>query len=320
MGCWGAVCPPAFFHKGVRYEEAKFVMKRSLRARYGRDAAAWLIMLPSLILFAFFIWEPLLQSIRLSLYEAQGTRLIQFIGLENYRLVLRHPDFWPAVRNTLKYCGWSLVIGFLIPVFLAVMIHESTRLKGLFRVSVYLPNMVPGLATVFLWRFLFRSGDAGALNLLMQRLGLPMQPWLASATLVIPVIVATMTWKSAGATTLIYLAGLQGINPELYEASIIDGAGVWGRIKNITIPNLYNLGRTLLILQIIAVFQILYEPMVMTNGGPNNASISLMQLVYRFAFETNYDYAKASALSVLISIALITLTLIYNRLNRPKDM
>ncbi|MDR3050825.1 MAG: sugar ABC transporter permease [Oscillospiraceae bacterium] len=295
-------------------------MRRTLRARYGRDITGWLIMLPTLILFAFFVWEPLLESIRLSLYEAQGVRLVRFTGLQNYLNIFRHPDFWPAAVNTVKYCLWSLAIGFLVPIFLAIVINEATRGKGLMRVAVYLPNMVPGLATVFLWRFLFKSGDTGFLNILVNTFGIPMQSWLASAKLVIPVIVVTMTWKSAGATALIYLAGLQGINPELYEAAIIDGAGVWGRLRSITIPNLYNLARTLLILQVIAVFQILYEPMVMTNGGPNNASISLMQLVYRFAFETNYDYAKASALSVMISIALIALTLIYNRVNRPKDL
>jgi multiple sugar transport system permease protein len=294
-------------------------MKRGLRARYGRDAAAWCIMLPTVVLFAFFVWEPLLESIRLSLYEAQGVRLVRFVGLENYISVFRHPDFWPAAINTVKYCLWSLLIGFLAPIALAVAINETARGRSLFRVAVYLPNMVPGLATVFLWRFLFRSGDTGMLNMLVGALGLPMQSWLADASLVIPVIVVTMTWKSAGATSLIYLASLQSISPELYEAAIIDGAGVWARIRSITIPSIYNLARTLLILQVIAVFQILYEPMVMTNGGPNNASISLMQLVYRFAFETNYNYPKASALSVLISIALIALTLVYNRLNRPKE-
>lgn len=128
-----------------------------------------------------------------------------------------------------------------------------------------------------------------------------------------------MTWKGAGATMLIYLAGLQSINQEIYEAAIIDGAGVWGRIKHITIPQMYNLGRTLLILQVIAVFQILYEPMVLTGGGPNNASVSLMQLVYRHAFEYG-DYSKASSISVLVSLVLIALTLVYNSISRPKEV
>ncbi|MCL1964973.1 MAG: sugar ABC transporter permease [Firmicutes bacterium] len=288
-------------------------MKHTLR----RDFTAWMIMLPGVILFTFFVWYPLVMGTRLSFYETKGITTVAFAGLSNFRAVFSNPDFWPAVVNTFKYCLWSLVIGFLAPVALAIGINEAAFGKNLFRVSVYIPNIVPGLATVFLWRFLFRSGESGALNMLLSALGLPMSSWLSNGAIAVPLIVVTMTWKSAGATMLIYLAGLQGINPELYEAAIIDGAGVWGRVRNITIPNILSLGRTLLILQIIAVFQILYEPLVMTNGGPNNASISLMQMVYRYAFD-RFEYSKASALSVLVSVILITLTLVYNRTTRSK--
>ncbi len=288
-------------------------------ARLKRDLIAWLIMLPGVILFAFFVWVPLVQSIRLALYETQGTRTVQFVGFDNFIYVAKHPDFLPALINTFKYTFWSLVIGFLVPIVMAILINEMTYGKSLFRVAIYLPNIVPGLATVFLWRFLFMAGNSGGLNMLLNSLGLPGNNWLSNSTLVIPMIVVTMTWKGAGSTALIYLAGLQGINPELFEAAIIDGANVRQRIQHITLPNIYNLGRTLLILQIIAVFQILYEPMVMTNGGPNNASISIMQLVYRFAFD-KFDYGRASALSVIVSLILIALTLFYNKVNKPKDI
>lgn len=294
-------------------------VQRTLRAKYGKDAIAWLIMLPSLILFAFYVWIPLMESIQLSLYETKGIRTISFVGLDNFKAIFENPDFWPAVRNTFSYTLWSLLIGFLVPIVLAVLIQEMVHGKSLFRVAVYLPNIVPGLATVFLWKFIFSSGDNGALNMLLKAAGLPKGVWLSSATLAIPMIVVTLTWKGAGATTLIYLAGLQSINPELYEAAIIDGANVRQRIWHITVPQIYNLGRTLLILQVIAVFQILYEPLVMTNGGPNNASVSLMQLVFRYAFE-QYQYSKAASVSVMISLILITLTLIYNKINKPKDM
>ncbi len=294
-------------------------VQRTLRAKYGKDAIAWLIMLPSLILFAFYVWIPLMESIQLSLYETKGIRTISFVGLDNFKAIFENPDFWPAVRNTFSYTLWSLLIGFLVPIVLAVLIQEMVHGKSLFRVAVYLPNIVPGLATVFLWKFIFNSGDNGALNMLLKAAGLPKGVWLSSATLAIPMIVVTLTWKGAGATTLIYLAGLQSINPELYEAAIIDGANVRQRIWHITVPQIYNLGRTLLILQVIAVFQILYEPLVMTNGGPNNASVSLMQLVFRYAFE-QYQYSKAASVSVMISLILITLTLIYNKINKPKDM
>lgn len=289
------------------------------RARLIRDLGAWLVMLPGLILFVFFIWEPLLEAIRLSLYEAKGMTLVRFVGLQNYIDVLKGPDFWPAVANTFKYLLWSLLIGFLLPMALAIGIHESVRGKGLYRTAVYLPNIVPGLATVFLWRYLFKSDAYGGLNMLLGMMGIPPQDWLNNAARVIPMIVITMTWKGAGSTALLYLAGLQGISPELYEAAIIDGANVRQRVAHVTLPQLYNLARTLLILQVISVFQVLYEPLVMTNGGPNNASISLMQLVYRYAFE-KFEYSRASAVSVIVAVALILLTLVYNRVNKEKDM
>lgn len=273
------------------------------RAKCMQDLGAWLVMLPGLLLFAFFIWEPLVEAVRLSLYEAKGMTLVRFVGLQNYVDVLNGPDFWPSVANTFKYLVWSLVIGFLLPGALAIGIHESVRGKSLYRTAVYLPNIVPGLATVFLWRYLFKSDAYGGLNMLLSTIGIPPQDWLNNAARVIPMIVITMTWKGAGSTALLYLAGLQGISPELYEAAIIDGANVRQRVAHVTLPQLYNLARTLLILQVISVFQVLYEPLVMTNGGPNNASISLMQLVYRYAFE-KFEYSRASAVSVIVAVAL----------------
>lgn len=287
-------------------------------ARWKRELGAWLIMAPGLLMFGFFIWEPLAQALRLSLFEANGMRVVRFVGLANYRSVLMQPDFWPAVGNTFMYLLWSLVIGFWLPMALAVFIHEAARGKSLYRTAVYLPNIVPSLATVFLWRYLFKSDDYGGVNMVLSLFHIPAQNWLNDAGRVIPLIVITMTWKGAGATALLYLAGLQGINPELYEAAIIDGANVKQRVFHVALPQLYNLARTLLILQVIAVFQILYEPLVMTNGGPNNASVSLMQLVFRYAFE-KFDYSRASAVSVMIAFMLIALTLIYHKVNREKD-
>jgi multiple sugar transport system permease protein len=276
-------------------------------------------MLPSIILFIFFVWEPLIESVRLSLYRAQGIRTREFVGFQNYIEVFQNPDFIPALINTCKYTVWSVAIGFLLPIILAILINEIRRGKSFFRISVYIPNIVPGMAMVLMWGFIFRPGDTGVLNVLLGRIGIEPQAWLTNPGWTIPLIVLALTWKGAGATTLLYIAGLQGIDPELYEAAIIDGAGIWRRLRSITIPNIYNLARTLLVLQLISVFQILYEPLVMTNGGPNNASLSIMQLVYRFAFE-KFDYPKAAAVSVIICAILIVLSLIYFKVNKEKDM
>ena len=284
-----------------------------------QNISGWLIMAPTLILFAFFVWEPLMESIRLSLYSAKGMRVIEFVGLKNYIDVFHHPDFLPAIKNTFSYTIWSLIIGFLVPIIMAIIINEMVHAKSLFRVGTYFPNIVPGLAMVLMWGFIFRPGKTGVLNIILSQLGIEPMTWLSNPKLTIPLIVITMTWKAAGATALIYLAALQSINPELYEAAIIDGAGIWDRIRHVTIPSLRNLARTLLILQVISVFQILYEPLVLTNGGPNNASISIMQLVFKYAFE-KFDYPKAAAVSVIISIFLITLTAVYNKFNKVQDV
>ena len=297
----------------------KIIKKYKVPKIIKKNISGWIVMAPTLLLFAFFVWEPLLASIRLSLYSAKGIRTIEFVGLKNYIDVFHHPDFLPAVRNTFSYTIWSLIIGFFIPIIMAIIINEMVHAKSLFRVGTYFPNIVPGLATVLMWGFIFKPGKTGVLNILLGNFGIHPQVWLSNPKFTIPLIVITMTWKGAGATALIYLAALQGINPELYEAAILDGAGIWHRIRHVTIPNLRNLIRTLLILQVISVFQILYEPLVMTNGGPNNASISIMQLVYKYAFE-KFDYPKAAAVSVIISIFLITLTLIYNKFNKEQDM
>lgn len=278
-----------------------------------KNAVAWLIMLPSIVLFAFYVWEPLLESIRLSLYHAKGTRLQEFVGFENYLTVFQHPDFLPAIWNTFLYMFWSLLIGFIMPIVMAVLITETAHLKSFFRVGVYFPNIMPGIATVLIWGYLFRPGKTGVLNILLSWLGVAPLDWLSNPAWTIPLIVATMTWKSAGATALIYAAGVESINPELYEAAAIDGAKIWQRIRYVTLPEIFGLGKTLLILQVIAVFQILYEPLVMTNGGPNNASISVMQLVFRYAFE-DFNYPMAAALSVIISVILMVMTVVYFKL------
>ena len=283
-----------------------------------KNVSGWILMLPSLVLFSFFVWVPLVQSIRLSMYRANGMRLIEFVGFQNYIDVFQHPDFLPALRNTFSYTFWSLIIGFLVPIVLAIIINEIRLGKAFFRTGVYIPNVIPGLAMVMLWAFIFRPGETGVLNILLGKIGIEPQVWLSNPAWTIPLIIVTMTWKGAGATTLLYIAGLQGINSELYEAAIIDGAGVFKRLRYITLPAIYNLARVLLILQLISVFQILYEPLVMTNGGPNNASISLMQLVFRFAFE-RFDYPRAAAVSVIINIILVIFTIIYFKLNKRQD-
>lgn len=283
-----------------------------------RDLMGWLVMLPSLVLFTFYIWEPLLENVRLSLYSTIRYQTVEFVGLANYIRVLKVPDFKAAFVNTFSYTFWSLLIGFFVPIIMAVLISETVHLKSFFRVGVYFPNIVPSLATIWIWNYFFTPGPTGVLNILLSKIGIEPFVWLNDKNWTIPLIIVTMTWKAAGSTALIYMASISGIGADLYEAATIDGASIWQRIRNITIPSITGLARTLLIMQVISVFQILYEPMVLKNGGPNNASISLMMLVYRFAFRDS-DFAGAAALSVMICIILILLSGLYMKATKKKE-
>ena len=288
-------------------------------AKLMKDLRSWLIMLPGLILMAFFVWEPLLESIRMSLFKTENVELVEFIGLKNFISVIGKANFTQALINTFAYTFWSLVIGFLLPVILAMLIGETARGKGIFRTAAYLPNMLPGLAVIILWSAFFSGGKTGVLNILLGNLGIPTQTYLTKANLVIPIIITIATWKGAGATALIYMAGMAGVNTELYEAAAIDGAGVWKRVRHILIPAIKKLAGTMLILQIISVFQIMYEPMVLTKGGPDNASLSLRQLMWQYAFGGSMDYGKASAVAVIVTAILLVMTAIYSYFNRKES-
>ena len=299
--------------------------ERKPHARLKANVQGWMIMLPGLILMAFFVWEPLFESIRMSLYETKNIQLVKWNNFENFTKVVGREEFTKALLNTFSYTLWSLAIGFLLPVVLALIIGETRRSKGFFRTAVYLPNMLPGLAVVILWSAFFSAEKYGVLNILLGKAGLvdPASPihFLEDENLVIPLIIAVATWKGAGATALIYMAGMSGISSELYEAAAIDGASVWKRIFHITIPAIKKLMGTLLILQIISVFQIMYEPMVLTKGGPDNASLSLMQLMWQYAFGggTRLQFGRASAIAVILTGILLVLTVIYSIADRRQS-
>ena len=293
--------------------------KKRIRGRTGEQIKSWLIMLPGLILMTFFVWEPLIESVRMSLYKTRNVELVRFIGLDNFISVVGKDDFLQALVNTFSYTFWSLVLGFLLPMILALLIGETRRGKGFFRTAVYLPNMLPGLAVIILWSAFFSGEKSGVLNILLGRLGMPQQTYLTRTEWVITIIILIATWKGAGATALIYMAGMAGVSPELYEAAAIDGATVWKRIIHILLPAIRKLAGTLLILQIISVFQIMYEPMVLTKGGPDNASLSLMQLMWQYAFGGSMNYGKASAVAVIVTLILLVMTAIYSYFNRRES-
>lgn len=279
------------------------------------NLAAWLLLLPSLLSFIFFVWQPLISGIVLSFFRTRGYDAVEFIGFGNYVDVITDSAFISALVNSFHYTVWSLLIGFLVPIVVAIILNELVHLKGFLKFSVYFPTMIPGIAVALLWYFLFDPGKGGLLNSILINMGLPASQWLQNPQMTIPLIVMTMTWRGFGGATLIYLASLQGINQELYEASIIDGSSIMQRIRYITIPQISSIIVLLLIMQVIGVFQVMAEPLAMTEGGPNNASMSLMLQSYFYAFRY-FEAGRSMATGAITFVILAGLTVVYQLFNK----
>ncbi|MHB1627685.1 MAG: carbohydrate ABC transporter permease [Bacilli bacterium] len=286
--------------------------------RWRRSVLAWLLAIPTLIVFAIFIWQPIVSEVYDSFFNLQGFAPSNFIGLQNYTNVMQNTTFVQTLFNTVWYVLWSLIIGWPVPIITALLINEMRRFQGFFKFAVYFPAMIPSIASYMLWEFVYDASPRGLLNLLLHALGFPPSQWLQNAGLTIPLIVVTMTWAGFGGTTLLYLASLQGVNPELYEAASIDGAGVFRRLWHVAIPQIASVILILVVLQIIGVFQTYLQPMVMTGGGPNNASMTLLLQSYDYAFRY-FQVGKSMAIGVMTLVILLGVSALYFRLAKKFD-
>lgn len=278
--------------------------------KFKTDLLGWCLVLPSLAILCFYTIYPLIGSVQLAFAKTKGFNIVEYCGFDNFRVVLKHPHFLAALKNSIAYVLWSLVIGLFVPVAIAALTGETTRGRGFFRIAMRLPGILPSIASLLILTFFFRGDQQGILNMMFMKMGLD-EPFkfLSNKDWTIFWLIICSTWKGAGGTALMYMAAMSDISPELYEAAALDGASPWKRFRHITWPAIQGQFQLLFILQIIGVFQILYEPMVMTAGGPNNASLSLMYLVYRYAFE-DMQVGRANALGLVISLFLIGLSII----------
>lgn len=277
------------------------------------NISGWLLLLPGVFLFFYLIWRPIFIGITYSFYDIRGFSPIKFVGLENYRYVLGDTDFLRTLKNTIFYVLWSLIIGFPLPVLCAIMLNEMIGFKQYFKISFYLPHIMPAIAVSILWVNIYASDGTGLLNSVLQRFGVAPYIWIQDSKTVIPLLIISSTWKGFGSTVLYYIAAIQSVNAELYEATRIDGCGFLDRARYVILPHLTPIILLMLIMQIIGVFQILDAPMVMTDGGPNGASMTLALTAYKYAFVYRNRVGEALAVNVVTFIMLIGLTFVYYR-------
>ncbi|GAA1406507.1 sugar ABC transporter permease [Oerskovia paurometabola] len=283
----------------------------------GGGLSNMVFMLPVIVIFGVFSWFPIVRALLMSVQE---TNLVdtQFVGLDNFRYVLADPLLWTAVKNTAYFAFLALLFGYPIPLVAAVLMSEVRRYKGLYSALAYLPVVVPPVVAVLLWKFFYDAGPHGVFNTILGWVGLGPYPWLQDATTAMPSLVLAATWAGAGGTIIIYLAALTSVPPELYDAAEVDGAGVWRKVWHVTMPQLRGVLFITLILQIIGTAQVFLEPYLFTGGGPANSTITILLLIYNYAFANSLggNYGAATALSLMLALALAAFSALYFRLTR----
>jgi multiple sugar transport system permease protein len=284
----------------------------------GGGLTALLFLLPMLLMFAAFSWYPIIKTVIMSVQQTNLVQPAKWVGLQNFRNVIDDPLFPVAIRNTAYFAILALVFGYPVPILLAVLMSEVRRAKGIYSVLAYLPVVVPPVVAVLLWKTFYDASPTGVFNTILGWFHIGPWPWIQSQAMAMPSLVLYATWANAGATVIIYLAALRGISPDLYEAAAVDGAGLWEKVWHITLPQLRGVLLVTLILQIIGTAQVFLEPYLFTSGGPNNSTITVLLLIYNYAFGNSLggDYGEATALSLMLAGFLALLSLIYLRATR----
>ena len=296
----------------IKYSNSKIM--KVLRS----NLAGWLLLFPSVLLFIFIIWRPILIGIFYSFFKLRGFTPVEFTGIENYKYVLTDSNFMQTLFNTVKYVIWSVIIGFPLPFVCAVLTNEFVKGQGFFKITTYLPVVIPSIAVAMIWKMVYGESSGGLINMLLYYFGLGPMQFLSNKNLVIPLIIAAMSWSGFGTTFLVYMAYLQGVKQELYEAARIDGAGFWARIRIVLFPHMRGILLLMLVRQVIGIFQVTEQPLVMTGGGPNGASMSLGLTNFYYAFKYN-QLEKSLALGVITFLILIVLTFVYFGLDKNTD-
>ena len=301
------------------------------RARAGlgrkarRNVSAHGFLIGAVLCFAFFSWYPMCREIMMSFQKTQ-LGVTSWAGWSNYVRIFHDPTFWVAWRNTLEFTVLALIAGYAVPFFVAILLNELRHAKGYLRCLVYLPVMLPPTSALLLFAY-FYDPTYGLFNEILRAVHLPTSQWVQSPGTAVPTmamisVVIAATWMNMGGATLIYLAALQNIPGELYEAAELDGAGLVKKIRHITIPQTRLILSMLLLLQIVATMQMFVEAFILTNGGAgvNDNTISVVNLIYTYAFALSgaSNYNSASALGVILMLVLAAFSGAYLWLTRDR--
>lgn len=291
------------------YTKVSISPSKRRQINWRKQAVAYLFLLPALATFTLVTWYPIMNTILYSFQKVNLAGVQGWVGFSNYERMFGNPIFYQAWQNTLVYVLLSLVMGAMVPIFLALIINEMRGMTTFFQIIVYLPTLIPIAVGLIVWRQIY-APDGGVLNSMLKLVNIEPQFWLQNKYLAKPALIVIMTWIGAGGATLLYLYALREIPPEIFEAAELDGFNVWQRIIHIALPLLRPRIQIMLVLQIITVAQVFTEPFILTNGGPGSSTTSPVLEIYNTAF-TRTDFGLASAWGVSMLVALSVFSVLY---------
>jgi multiple sugar transport system permease protein len=277
----------------------------------GEGRWALLFLAPTLIGLAVLSAGPVVATLAISLTKWDLLKAPQFVGLDNFVQLASDDRFLKALRNTAFYTVVSVPLGMLISLFLALALNQTIRGIAWIRTAYFLPVVTSTIAIALVWQWIY-SPDSGLLNQFIGIFGIAPQKWLSNATLAMPAIVAMSVWQGLGTNIIIFLAGLQAIPTDLLDAASVDGAGRWGRFRNVVLPLLTPSIFFTGILSLIGSFQVFDQVFVLSRPRPTEATITVVYFIYENGFKF-FKMGYATAASWILFIIVAVLTAIYFR-------
>ncbi|HEX3632425.1 MAG TPA: sugar ABC transporter permease [Casimicrobiaceae bacterium] len=276
------------------------------------DRAAWWFVAPALLVIAVFFFLPIVAAFLISLtdfdiYALADLANLRFVGLGNYLKLVQAPMFWQALGNTLYFVVAGVPLSIAASLGAALLLHSRlARFKPFFRTALFAPVVTTLVAVAVIWRYMFNT-RYGLLNYVLGGFGIDPIDWLGDPHWAMPAIILFAVWKNFGYNMIIFLAGLQSIPEELYEAARIDGASVWRQFASVTLPMLSPVVMLVGILTIAGYFQLFAEPYVMTQGGPLQSTVSVLYFMYEEGFKW-WNLGSASAVAFVLFLLIFAVT------------
>ncbi|SEO35847.1 multiple sugar transport system permease protein [Luteibacter sp. UNC138MFCol5.1] len=282
--------------------------------------AAWLFITPALIILGLFFLLPVVAALVLSvtdydLYALADIRNLRFVALENYWTLLQRPLFWSALGHTVYFVVVGVPLSLMASLGAAMLLNSPlARFKPFFRTALFAPVVTTVVAVAVIWRYLFNT-KYGLVNYVFDAIGIPTVDWLGDPNWAMPTIILFAVWKNFGYNMIIFMAGLQAIPGDLYEAARIDGASAFAQFRHITLPMLKPTMVMVSILTVSGYFQLFAEPYVMTEGGPLQSTTSVLYLMYEEGFKW-WNLGSASAVAFILFVIMFVVTAAMLRLSK----